>query len=82
MSTNRSVGPDLVGATPKVGRFTATQEKVRSPAAPEKDRSAGAPKVGRFATANKKDRSRLCASWSAAACRRFSAIRVRWMLLT
>ncbi len=41
MSTNRSVG-----------RFTATQEKVRSAAAQEKDRSA---------VTHKKDRSGLCA---------------------
>src|SRR5713226_5490696 len=39
MSTSNSVGPDLVGATPKVGRLTATQENGRSAAAFKKDRS-------------------------------------------
>jgi len=45
MSTNHSVGPDLVGATQKVGRLTAT----------------ATPKVARFTATHKKDRSGLCA---------------------
>src|SRR5260370_20407928 len=52
MSTNHSVGTDLVGATRQKDRFTATQEKVRSAATQENDRSAVKPK---------KDRSGLCA---------------------
>jgi hypothetical protein len=52
MSTNHSVGPDLVGALPKVGRLTATQKN---------DRLTATPKVARFTAANKKDRSGLCA---------------------
>jgi hypothetical protein len=39
MSTNHSVGPDLVGALPKVGRLTATQKNDRFTAANKKDRS-------------------------------------------
>jgi len=39
MSTNHSVGPDLVGTTHKVGRLTATPKVARFTGTPKKDRS-------------------------------------------